>query len=78
MKNFGIMLAKIVQRKEFKEDIKVTSRLYRIRIDKFIVAEGMRMEHVMIFVKGLFDEYHNDNRMTITIERMDKDSPEQE
>lgn len=42
---------------------------YNVQVDGVIVAEGMPIEHALIFVKALFMEWHNCNPLSITVER---------
>jgi hypothetical protein len=42
---------------------------YNVQVDGVIVAEGMPIEHALIFVKALFMEWHNEPSLSITVER---------
>lgn len=42
---------------------------YNVQVDGIIVAEGMPIEHALIFVKALFLEWNNEKSLSITIER---------
>lgn len=45
------------------------SENYNVLIDGIIVAEGMSLEHALIFIKALFAEYYNDTDLSVSIER---------
>ena len=42
---------------------------YHVLLGSLIIAEGMSMEHALIFVKALCQEYYNEPNLKISIER---------
>ena len=47
-------------------------RRYKVLIDSMVVANDMDLHIATILVKALFNEYYNDNKMTVSIKQMDK------
>ena len=47
-------------------------RIYKVLIDNMVVANDMDLHTATILVKALFNEYYNDNKMTVSIKQMDK------
>lgn len=42
---------------------------YEIFIDNRKVGELIGLNNVLIFIRGLFNEYYNDTRMTVSLRR---------
>lgn len=47
-------------------------RRYKILIDNMVVANDMDLQTAIVLVKALFNEYYNDNKMTVSVKQMDK------
>ena len=43
---------------------------YRVKIDNDIIAENVNLTTAIILVKGLFNEYHNETILDITISKI--------
>ena len=41
---------------------------YNVLIGQTVVGKEMTLDNAIIFLKGLFNEYHNDVNLAITIE----------
>lgn len=40
---------------------------YSVMIDNIVVAKGMSIEHAVIFVKAIFNEYYNEKTMKVSL-----------
>ena len=47
-------------------------RRYKVLIDNMVVANDMDLQTAIVLVKALFNEYYNDNKMTVSVKQMDK------
>ncbi len=44
---------------------------YLVEVDGNIVAKEMSLKDATIFIRALFEEYWNDNKLFVSIRRMD-------
>lgn len=40
---------------------------YSVMIDNIVVAKGMSIEHALIFVKAVYNEYYNEKNMKVSL-----------
>lgn len=40
---------------------------YSVMIDNIVVAKGMSIEHAVIFVKAVYNEYYNEKNMKVSL-----------
>ena len=40
---------------------------YSVMIENTVVAKGMSIEHAVLFVKAIFDEYYNEKTMKVSL-----------
>lgn len=40
---------------------------YSVMIDDIVVAKGMSIEHAVIFVKAVYNEYYNEKNMKVSL-----------
>ena len=40
---------------------------YSVMIDNIVVAKGMSIEHAVIFVKAVYNEYYNEKSMKVSL-----------
>lgn len=45
---------------------------YKVLIDKEIVAENMNLKTATILVRALFEEYYNENSLTVSVKEMER------
>ena len=43
---------------------------YYLKIDDRIIAEQVSLEHALIFIKSIFENYYNDHEIVISIAEM--------
>ena len=43
---------------------------YYLKIDNRIIAERVSLEHALIFIKSIFENYYNDHEIVISIAEM--------
>lgn len=43
-----------------------------MKCQEVVVAEKMDLRTATVLVKALFNEYYNDNKMTVSVKQMDK------
>ena len=43
---------------------------YYLKIDDRIIAEHVSLEHALIFIKSIFENYYNDHEIVISIAEM--------
>lgn len=43
---------------------------YYLKIDNRIIAERISLEHALIFIKSIFENYYNDHEIVISIAEM--------
>lgn len=49
---------------------------YCVFIDDICIARDMSMEHAVIFLKALFNEYYNDHEMAVAIKEEPRSEPD--
>lgn len=40
---------------------------YSIMIDNIVVAKGMSIEHAVLFVRAIYNEYYNEKNMKVSL-----------
>ena len=45
---------------------------YYLKIDNRIIAERVSLEHALIFIKSIFENYYNDHEIVISIAEMER------
>ena len=40
---------------------------YSVMIDNIVVAKGMSIEHAVIFVKAVYNEYYNEKNLKVSL-----------
>ena len=40
---------------------------YSVMIDNIVVAKGMSIEHAVIFIKAVYNEYYNEKNMKVSL-----------
>ncbi len=40
---------------------------YSVMIDNIVVAKGMSIEHAVIFIKAIYNEYYNEKNMKVSL-----------
>ena len=50
----------------------MTEYKYKVLIDDVLYAENMDIKTATILIKALFEEYHNEHFMTISIKEMER------
>lgn len=40
---------------------------YSVMIENTVVAKGMSIEHALIFVKAIYNEFYNETKMTVSL-----------
>ena len=45
---------------------------YYLKIDNRIIAERVSLEHALIFIKSIFENYYNDHEIGISIAEMER------
>lgn len=50
----------------------MNAKKYEVLIDKMVVAERMELETATILVKAIFNEYHNQYPLTVSVKEMER------
>ena len=58
----------VVQRWIWSE--RMNENKYYLKIDNRIIAERVSLEHALIFIKSIFENYYNDHEIVISIAEM--------
>ena len=45
---------------------------YYLKVDNRTVAECVSLEHALIFIKSIFENYYNDHEIVISIAEMER------
>lgn len=40
---------------------------YSVMIDNIVVAKGMSIEHAVLFVRAIYNEYYNEKNMKVSL-----------
>ena len=48
----------------------MSEKKYQVFIDGNLVAQSMRLEYALLFVKAVFEEYYNDHNMEVMVKEM--------
>ena len=52
----------------------MVAELFKLTIDGVVIARGLTLEFVPIFVKAIFETYHADTELSVIVSRDEGDS----
>ena len=65
----GLMSAPIVAQRWIWSE-RMNENKYYLKIDNRTIAERVSLEHALIFIKSIFENYYNDHEIVISIAEM--------
>ena len=68
-RNMGLISAPSAEQKWIWSE-QMNENKYYLKIDNRIIAERVSLEHALIFIKSIFENYYNDHEIMISIAEM--------
>lgn len=68
-RNMGLMSAPTAAQRWIWSE-RMNENKYYLKIDNRIIAERVSLEHALIFIKSIFENYYNDHEIVISIAEM--------